>query len=108
MRSESEHSYVGHASGYPSSNNPPPPLPDYTAAAILAFFLFFLCYFPGLIYTIFKLVDALQWSNYYKHYYGRKPAGIGCLQSLLIVGIFGPIVFVGLYFVALYYAFPHR
>lgn len=87
---------------------PLPPLPDYTAAAVFAMFLFFLGYLPGLFYTIFKLVDALQYSNYYKQYYGRRPAGIGCLQSLLIMGLFGPVVGGGLFFVVFYYAFPHR
>jgi hypothetical protein len=85
---------------------PPPPMPDYTATAILALFLYFVCYFPGLFYTIFKLVDALQWSNYYRSYYGRRSAGISCLQWLLVGGSLGPIIVVGGYFIALYYAFP--
>jgi hypothetical protein len=81
-------------------------MPDYTAAAVLALFLYFFGYLPGLFYTIFKLVDALQTSNYYKQYYGQRPAGIGCLQWLLIVGVLGPIIIVVGYFIALYYAFP--
>jgi hypothetical protein len=82
----------------------PPPLPDYTAAAVLALFLYFLGYLPGLFYTIFKLVDALQYSSYYKHYYGRRPAGIGCLLGLLVGWILGPIIVLG----AFYFAFPAR
>ena len=105
MSSGPSPSYPGH---HHEPGYPPPPLPDYTAAALLAFFLYFLGYLPGLFYTLFKLVDALQTSNYYKHYYGQRPAGIGCLQWLLIGGILGPIIIVGGYFIALYYAFPAR
>jgi hypothetical protein len=90
------------SSGRHDSGYFPPPLPDYTASAVLALFLYCLGYLLGLFYTIFKLVDALQYSAYYKHYYGRRLVGIGSLQGLLIGGILGPIIVI----VALYFAFP--
>jgi hypothetical protein len=56
---------------------------SYVGSAVVVFFLYWLCYFPGLLFNIIWLNDALK----VKKVAGKSPSGIGCLWIMFLIGI---------------------
>lgn len=66
---------------------PPPRVRDYTASATLILLLYFLGWFPGLIFNLIKLlIAAFEMGSY------DQVEGLGCLVWLLLICGFGPII----------------
>jgi hypothetical protein len=81
---------------YPYRNSPPSHR-DYTTAAVLILVLYILGWFPGLVFNLIKLLQALFERGAYE-----RVSGFGCLVALLLVcGIGLPVL---VYF-ALFYLY---
>lgn len=74
----------------------PPSYRDYTAAATLILVLYLLGWFPGLVFNVIKLLQALFERDAYDHV-----SGFGCLVALLIVCGAGPLLLLAFAYFAL-------
>lgn len=63
---------------------------SFVGAALAVFLLYWVCYFPGLIFNYIWIKDAQR----VKKVAGRAPAGLGCLYIMFIAGLIPLTVFV--------------
>lgn len=63
---------------------------SFVGAAFAVFVLYWICYLPGLIFNLMWLSEAGR----VRRVAGSAPAGLGCLQAMLVIG-FLPLIFFG-------------
>jgi hypothetical protein len=56
---------------------------SYVTSAVITFFLYWLCFFPGLIFNILYIKEAYKT----KEITGQSPTGYGCLVTLFFLGM---------------------